>query len=403
MIGYGANHISITNTSNAGALPSNLTMTGLFNNNFGGKIPSFNITGGETFGTLNQDAGPVPFYNSNPTYTYRDTVTKLLHSHNLKTGFYFTANQKNEDAELNTQGYIGFSGNGGTYYTAPQTNGGINSTGNSFADFLVGDITTYTQSNQEPKYHFKFKIFEPFVQDDWHVNKRLTLNLGFRMSMFGLYTEKNKLAYNFDPAKFNAANMPTVDPNSGQLDFGPGQSINNLSGIVRCGAGGIPAGCMTGHIWNPAPRIGFAYDLFGDGKTALRAAYGIFYEHTNGNEANAESLEGQPPLVLTPLQFFVQGYQNIGGGVYFPLSPNSIPTRVKWPYMQQYHLDIQRQLMKDTIATISYVGSKGTHLTLQNDLNQLHDLNQSANPFPKGTPINNTQCEDASTMAIRPM
>ena len=394
MIGYGANHISITNTSNAGALPSNLTMTGLFNNNFGGKIPSFNITGGETFGTLNQDAGPVPFYNSNPTYTYRDTVTKLLHSHNLKTGFYFTSNQKNEDAELNTQGYLGFSGNGGTYYTAPQANGGINSTGNSFADFLVGDITTYTQSNQEPKYHFKFKIFEPFVQDDWHVNKRLTLNLGFRMSMFGLYTEKNQLAYNFDPTKFNAANMPTVDPNTGQLDFGPGQSINNLSGIMRCGAGGIPNGCMTGHIWNPAPRIGFAYDLFGDGKTALRAAYGIFYEHTNGNEANAESLEGQPPLVLTPLQFFIQGYQNIGGGVYFPLSPNSIPTRVKWPYMQQYHLDIQRQLMKDTIATVSYVGSKGTHLTLQNDLNQLHDLNQATNPFPKGTPINNAQCND---------
>jgi hypothetical protein len=64
--------------------------------------------------------------------------------------------------------------------------------------------------------------------------------------------------------------------------------------------------------------------------------------------------------------------------------------------MQQFHFDIQRQLMKDTIATVSYVGSKGTHLTLQNDLNQLHDLNQAANPYPKGVPINNTQCTDAS-------
>jgi hypothetical protein len=395
MVGYGANHLSITNTTNAGAVPSSLTMTGLFNNNFGGKIPSFSIQGGNSYGTLVQDAGPVPFYNSNPTYTYRDTVTKLLHRHNLKTGFYFTANQKNEDAELNTQGFLGFSGNGGTFYTAPSVNGGIPSTGNSFTDFLVGDIATYSQSNQEPKYHFKFKIFEPFIQDDWHVNKKLTLNLGLRLSMFSLYTEKNDLAYNFDPTKFNAANMPTVDPNNGQLDFGPGQSINNLSGIVRCGYNSIPTGCMTGHIWNPAPRVGFAYDPFGNGKTAIRAAYGIFYEHTNGNEANAESLEGQPPLVLTPLQFYIQGYQNIGGGVYFPLVPNSIPTKVKWPYMQQFHFDIQREIMRNTIATVSYVGSKGTHLTLQNDLNQLHDLNQADNPFPAGVPITDPICQQA--------
>ena len=395
MAGYGANHLSITNTTNAGALPAGLTMTGLFNNNFGGKVPSFNIQGGTSYGDLNQDAGPVPFYNSNPTFTIRDTVTKLLHNHNLKTGFYFTINKKNEDAELNTQGYLGFSGNGGSYYTAPAS-GGIPSTGNAFADFLVGDIATYTQSNQEPKYHFTFKIFEPFIQDDWHVTKRLTLNLGLRVSMFGLYTENNNLAYNFDPAAYNVANMPTVDPDTGQLDFGPGQSINNLSGIVRCGYSNVPAGCMQGHIWNPAPRVGFAYDPFGDGKTAVRGAYGIFFEHTNGNEANAESLEGQPPLVLTPIQFYVQGYQNIGGGVYFPLIPNSIPaTQVKWPYMQQFHFDIQRQLMKDTIATVSYVGSKGTHLTLQRDLNQLYDLNQAANPYPKGVPIIDADCSNA--------
>jgi hypothetical protein len=397
MIGYGANHISITNTTNAGNLPAGMTMTGLFNNQFGGKVPSFNIGGGSSFSDLNQDAGPTPFYNSNPTYTYRDTVTKLLNKHNLKTGFYFTANQKNEDAELNTQGYLGFNGNGSSYYlNNANTGSGPSSTGNSFADFLVGDIATYSQSNQEPKYHFKFKIFEPFVQDDWHVTKKLTLNLGLRISMFGLYTEKNNDAFNFDPTAYNAANMPIVDANTGQLDFAPGQSINNLSGIVQCGTGTVPAGCMTGHIWNPAPRVGFAYDPYGNGKTAIRAAYGIFYEHTNGNEANAESLEDQPPLVLTPIQFYIQGYSNIGGGVYFPLTPNSIPTRVTWPYMQQYHFDIQQEWMKDMVTTISYVGSKGTHLTLQRDLNQLHELPASQNPFAAGVPLDNTVCSNGT-------
>ena len=395
MMGYGANHLNITNTTSAGALPPGMTMTGLFNNGFGGKVPSFNIQPGVSYGDLDQDAGPVPFHNSNPTYTYRDTVTKLLHNHNLKTGFYLTFNQKNEDAELNTQGYLYFNANGASYYTAPAS-GGIPSTGDAFADFLVGDISVYSQSNQEPKYHFEFKIFEPFLQDDWHISKKLTLNLGLRMSMFGLYTEMSKLAYNFDPSDFNAAKMPIVDPNTGQLDFGPGESVGNLSGIVRCGSGTVPGGCMKGHIWNPAPRIGFAYDPIGNGKTAIRAAYGIFYEHTNGNEANAESLEGQPPLVLTPDQFYIQGYRHIGGGVYFPMAIQSIPTRqVTWPYMQQYHFDIQRELMRDTIATISYVGSKGTHLTLDNDLNQFHDLNQADNPYPKGVPITDPDCENA--------
>ena len=143
---------------------------------------------------------------------------------------------------------------------------------------------------------------------------------------------------------------------------------------------------MTGHIWNPAPRIGFAYDPFGDGKTAIRAAYGIFFEHTNGNEANAESLEDQPPLVISSQQNFIQGYTKIGGGLYYPITPNSIPDKVQWPYIQQYHFDIQREITRNTIATVSYVGSKGTHLTLQYDLNQLHDLPASENPFPKECP-----------------
>ncbi len=396
MIGYGANHISITHTTSAGNLPAGLTMTNLYNNGFGGKLPSFNIGGGESFGNLNQDTGPVPFYNSNPTYTYRDTVTKLLHSHNLKTGFYFTANQKNEDAEVETQGSLGFYGNGSSSYMSSfDTDGNAPSTGNSFADFLVGDIANYNQSNDEPKYHFKFKIFEPFIQDDWHATKKLTLNLGLRMSMFSLYTEKNNLAYNFDPARYVQADMPTVDPNNGNLDFAPGQTINNLSGIVRCGVtSGVPKGCMTGHIWNPAPRIGFAYDPFGDGKTAIRAAYGIFFEHTNGNEANAEGLEDQPPLVISSQQNYIQGYTNIGGGggLYYPITPTSIPDKVQWPYEQQYHFDIQRQLTRNTIATISYVGSKGTHLTLQYDLNQLHDLPQSENPFSPGMPLTYPIC-----------
>jgi len=372
---YGANHLTLINTTSAANLPAGMTMTGLFANGFGGKIPMLSVGGGQTYYGFTQDAGPLPFRNSNPTYTYRDTVTKLLKRHTLKTGFYFTANEKNEDAEVWTQGQLGFNTDQSSTYSTGNT------TGNSFADMLVGDIRSFGQASAEPKYYFRFKIFEPFLQDDWHATRKLTLNLGLRISMFGLYKERYGQAYNFDPAHFAAANMPAVDPNTGSLDFIGSESAENLSGMVHCGAGGIPSGCMTGHLWNPAPRVGFAYDPFGKGKTAIRGAYGIFYEHTNGNDANAESTEGQPPLVLQPWQFGISGYTSIGGGNYYPMYVQSIPTKVTWPYMQQYHLDIQQEFLKNILVTVSYVGSRGTHLTSQNDLNQLHDLNQSLNPF----------------------
>ena len=135
-----------------------------------------------------------------------------------------------------------------------------------------------------------------------------------------------------------------------------------------------------------------------NGKTSIRAAYGIFFEHTNGNEGNSESLEGSPPLVLNPTQYTIADYGNIGGaGLLAPLGVNAIPTKAVWPYMQQWHLDVQHELFRNTVATISYVGTKGTHLTLQQDLNQLYPVPASQNPFQPGQPITGDICGTPAT------
>jgi hypothetical protein len=141
--------------------------------------------------------------------------------------------------------------------------------------------------------------------------------------------------------------------------------------------------------------VGFAYDPSGNGKTAIRGGYGIFFEHSNGNEANTESLEGSPPLSFAVTQNNIFGYPNIGVGVagstpIFPLSVVSIPNKAVWPYTQQWHLDVQHQMPGNVVVTASYVGSKGTNLGRQSDLNQLPPVSQ--NPYRPGETFGALDC-----------
>ena len=376
--------------------PSSMTMTGLFDNGFGGLVPAVNVAGGINYDTagFSLDSGYFPWNNANPTYTYKDQLSKIVGDHNLIFGVYFVAAQKNEDNSAYVQGILGFDN------TSPVT------TGNAFADMLTGQIGSFSQTNQQTKYYNRYKIVEPYVQDDWRVNKKLTLNLGLRLSLFGTYREKLHQAYNFDPAVYSLASAPQIDVN-GTVTGQPGALVPNsgnpFTGLVQCGVGGVPAGCMKGHLFNPAPRVGFAYDPFGDGKTAIRGGYGIFFEHTNGNEGNTESLEGTPPYVLSSTQYNVVGYTNIGGqGVAFPLAVNSIPRQAIWPYVQQWNLNIQRQIMNGTVMTVAYVGSKGSHLSLQRDINQLLPITQAQNPYQPGQAMTQADCDNGTVNGVAP-
>jgi hypothetical protein len=375
---YTTDHISFQSVG-PWQRPADLPMGFLFDNGFGGKLPAITLTGGDPYGGgfFMDPAGiwPEGAYNSNPTYTYRDNMTKIVGRHNLQFGAYFVAAQKNELSSVQVNGSLGFD------------IGSPFSTGNSFADLLVGRIATYSQGSNQVKFYNRYKIFEPYFQDDWRVSSRLTLNLGLRLSLLGTYRDRYKQAYNWDPAVYSLADAPQL-ADDGSLVPGVG---NPLDGLVKCGVGGVPVGCSKGHLFNPAPRIGFAFDPWGNGKTAIRGGYGIFFEHTNGNEANTEGMEGQSsPLLQSATQSNIIGYQNIGGGELapsFPFSFISIPTQVTWPYMQQWHLDVQHEFLHNTVLTVSYVGSKGTHLGRQSDLNQLHPVPSSDNPYKPGEPI----------------
>lgn len=381
---YTTDHINLTLTG-PWKRPSTMTW-GLFPNGGGGKVAGISLNG-DVYNGIAEDPGYIPNgpLNSNPTYTYRDNVTKVVGNHNFQFGAYFTAAQKNEIPQpgISTNGFV-------TYDTsnAPVT------TGNSFADLLMGNISQFQQQKGVIKTYNRYKIFEPYFQDDFHATSRLTLNLGLRVSLFGTQYERYHNAWNWDPAHY-VAGASNVDPSSGFLVPG----ANEFNGWVQCGVGGIPSGCAKNHLFNPAPRIGFAFDPRGDGKWAIRAGYGIFYEHMNSNEAGTGALEPQNPLTLTTSIHNIGGYANIAAqpGVQSPLSVLSLPDQMNWPYVQQWHMDVQHDLGRNTVATLGYVGSKGTHLGREFDMNQVLPLPLNLDPYKPGEAMGANDCTTGQT------
>jgi Carboxypeptidase regulatory-like domain/TonB-dependent Receptor Plug Domain len=385
---YTTDHITLTNIS-TGIGRQDFAGNGFFDNGFAGVLPSISVGGGTAYGGgFNVGTGYFPWQNSNPTYSYRDTLTKTLKNHTLIFGASFIAAQKNEPSTGNNQGTFNFS----TSSTV--------TTGNAFADLLTAKISSFSQTSAQPKYYNRYKIFEPYLQDNWRVSPKLTLNLGIRISAFGTYHDISNQSGNFEAAKWSANNAPMIDVDgdvtgqAGAIVPGSGDIFN---GLVQCGINGVYAGCMTGHLFNPAPRVGFAYDIFGSGKLSVRGGYGIFFEHTNGNESNSEALEGTAPVVQTPNKYNFIGYTNAGGsGLEFPLSLVSIPTHATWPYVQQFNLAVEGELPGHTVAQVAYVGSLGRHLPIRHEFNQLQPLSLAENPYKAGQPISPDDCNSIS-------
>jgi hypothetical protein len=380
VVSYSVDHISLFNqvgeSSPAHSIdkPSDWTVQNLFSANASNPLlPSISFNG------FTADAGNHPWFNSNPIVDFKDNAAWMRGKHALKFGIFYQDYHKNEQFGPDTQGFLSFGW-------------GPISTGNGLADMYLGSIASYSEGTINlngtaiggyPKGHWNGHQAEPYIEDDWKVTRKLTLNLGLRYYYFQPFHDVSATNVDaaFVPSDYNPAAQAQLvnDPVLGPV-LEPGTGANYTvygNGLYACGTHGVPKGCFFGSKRNFAPRFGFAYDPFGNGKTAIRGGYGIYYEMGNGDETNAEGGEGNPPVVLGPTAVNLVGYsaiQPINSPSQEPISPGgftAIPLHQKWPSVQQFSLGIQHEFPGNNILNVGYVGSQGRHLGTAISINQV--------------------------------
>src|SRR5579864_5120247 len=389
---WGAINTTLSGIANSPAFNGQLTNNTSYKDPYG-RAPNVSITGLTGLGN-----GSAPYFERNIDKNIFDNFSVQRGNHTIRTGFTAMWMQKTENGD---GGSASFS-----FVDETKNNGNP-----AFANFLLGQAANYSQQSKDTIPHLRYLNFEFYVQDDWKITRRLTVNAGIRYSYFPSPTDSNNTLNNFDPTLYNPANAAKIDPVTGKMT-GVTTSGNPVNAATYANGLIFPSGtaCSTSKAIGPmvtcspfgsrvnpnasnnwGPRLGLAYDPFGDGKWAVRAGLGIFYDRTlNGIwEQNAFQ---DPPLVQTttitntPLTSSLNLFDNPNAGTAAgaPLGPTHLVTTgtptFKVPSYLDYNLSVQHEIMPNTVLEVGYVGTKGTHLLGDVDINQPTLAAREANP-----------------------
>jgi len=327
-------------------------------------LPQITVTGYFTLGQ--QIGGPTAGTNF---YSARDVFSWIKGKHSLKLGGEISLNKDIQQTLLNNYGVFTFNANS----TARVAGGGVTAAaGNAFADFLIGIPSAVSQDAPVTGYTNTWYT-ALFAQDDFKAHPRVTLNLGLRWDVQTAPTDPLNRVVNYEPGKKSVV-IPTAPV--GALFFGD-------PGVERAG---IPTSYT--HF---SPRIGFAWDVAGDGKTSIRGAAGLFYGSISGNEWNTmtnfqpfstrltftninqkTNAAGVPlgATLINPYNAFVggnpfpyKGTFTTGGGL-FPVASD-----FEWPFTFQMNIGVQRQLTRSLVVGAAYVDTEAHNLPFARDIN----------------------------------
>ena len=379
---YNGNRINIVPFAGAGLssldIPAGFESNRLFTGpNNDDRFPNIDLTG--STGTK-VEISSWPWHNKADDYQIRDDISLTKGAHQIKFGGSWALYKKTQDLFGETQGGFTFDG---TF------------TGNDFADFLLGDAKGYQELAVQDAGQWNNISWAAYVQDNWRVNRKLTLNLGLRWDGVPHTYEANDRMGNFYPSLYNPANAATllpdgsISPTSAGLGTSPNPILAGiplyLNGIGTPGQDGVPKGLVNNHWAAFGPRLGFAYDLTGAGKTVVRGGFGIMYERIQGND-----MYNAGPNIPFSLQVNTPGpveFSNptlslaTGTATALPINAASIVglgvNNYDLPVSYQWSIGVQRQLGARSVLGISYVGNQNRH---QNDYREINLPDESALP-----------------------
>jgi outer membrane receptor protein involved in Fe transport len=331
----------------------------LFAENISGLPPTL-VTG---LGTLG--AGQlfnIEYKNFNP----KENITWVRGAHTIKAGADLSWEQKNENATNETQGRFSFTG----LQTRRGTTGGI-----GFADFLLGRASSYSEAERDVTNHLRFGRTEFYVQDTWKVKPNLQLDYGLRYQLLRQPYDADNVLTAFLPELFNPARAPRfADARGSTVVVGSGDFLNGIAIANVNSPFGRRVQQLDKNDW--APRFGFAWDPWNNGKTVLRGGFGIYYDQAlvgiveqntfvNPPFNNSASLTGTTtsPIVYSNPE---------AGSPPSTLSVRSLITTTNpfvTPTVKQWNVTIQRELTRNTLFEIGYTGSSGDHLLRPVDIN----------------------------------
>jgi hypothetical protein len=320
--------------------------SGLFNNNVA-QIPSFGGTGWaneEAALIFNpggfEDGGSQGLYADKYMPSASDTITRVQGTHTLKAGLFWEYIRNAQPGNDYTNGYLDvWSG------------GNPNTFGNEYADLLYGNLENFQQSSFNRVNDISYQTFEGFLQDSWKATRRLTLELGLRLTHFQPWADREGFGYSiFNPAQYNA----------------------NCTPIEYCGFEwhskdpSVPIGGFSTRALFYQPRLGAAFDLSGTGRTVLRGGWGRYYFHsgqfTNGLDVSAgvETISIGPNVNGVPLLARNLASINVGAQAGSPAAVLS--TDSEQPYTDNWNVTISQRTPWSGLLEVAYVGNRSRDL-----------------------------------------
>ncbi len=414
---YDGNVINITNASDAN-FSSGWTAQTLFANG-SPQWPGMNVNGNNI--GASEQTGYGAWHNAAEDFEPKVDISYTKGKHAMKFGFSYNRYTKNQQLQADPGGDFGFSRNQTAFicsYAADSTTPDALSAAtpdcfNSSGQFQNGNTVGgdpwialglglsdgYSQAEQLPIRHYVNQTTSVYVNDNWKVSPRLSLQLGLRYDALPHAWERQNLISNFDPNTYintppiwNADN--SINPTSAGVYTPAGSSIPfYLNGIQIPGQNGFPKGLVTNDYDTIQPRVGFSYDLTGAGKTVLRGGFGTFYERLQGNDIYGAANSNTPFQYIPGLSNNYYSNPHCAWSSLAPtadpancLSTTSLPVlpagltslalTYKAPAVAQFSLGVQHELAPSLIWVVQYVGNIAWH----------QNIDRAIDTFPLNTP-----------------